>query len=210
MKEHKFSRQEALSFGWQTMKKKFWFLVGVLLFSGVLYIVPSAIADLAKKRSLTAVSVIFNIIYIILAYIVQMGMMGISLKLCDGQPAKVSDLFAYVNKFLKYIAASILYGLIVLGGTILLIVPGIIWGIQFGFYGYAIVDKDIGPVNALKQSSRMTYNAKWDLAIFGLLVFLINLLGILCLLLGLFATLPATMIASAFVFRQLEKSTHGV
>ncbi len=208
MKEHKFSRPEALSFGWQTMKKNFWFLAGLLALSGVLYFVPSAIADATKKK-LLPVSVIFNIIYIVVSYIAQMGIMGISLKLCDGEHVKISDLFAYTSRFFKYLAASILYVLIVLGGTILLVVPGIIWGIQFGLYGYNIVDKNSGPITALKYSSKITRQAKWDLAVFGLFVFAINLLGILCLILGLFATLPATMIASAFVFRQLEKSQHG-
>lgn len=208
MQERKFSRKEALNFGWQVMKKNFWLLVGIFLIAGLFYFLPSAIAEATKKKILP-VSVIFNIIYIIVSYIVQMGMMGIALKLCDGERVKINDLFAYTGKFFKYLAASILYGLIVLGGTILLVVPGIIWGIRFGLYGYAIVDKDIGPISALKLSSKITYGAKWDLAVFGLFVFGINLLGILCLILGLFATLPATMIASAFVFRQLEKSAHG-
>ena len=42
-----------------------------------------------------------------------------------------------------------------------------------------------------------------DLFLFGLLLDLINLLGAICLLIGLFATFPTAMVAMAFVYRKL-------
>jgi len=41
------------------------------------------------------------------------------------------------------------------------------------------------------------------LSLFDLLLGLINLLGAICLLIGLFATIPTTMVATAFVYRKL-------
>ena len=105
--------------------------------------------------------------------------------------------------FFKYLIGSILYGLIVFAGTILLIIPGIIWGIQFCFYDYFIIDKGLGPIEALKRSSAITRGVKWDLFVFSLILLGINLLGALCLLIGLFATIPTTMVAIAFVYRKL-------
>ena len=86
----------------------------------------------------------------------------------------------------------------------MLIVPGIIWAIKFQYYGYFIVDKGLGPIKALEASSELTDGIKWDLFLFGLLLFCINILGLLCLLIGSFATVPTTMLAYTFVYRKLE------
>jgi len=48
------------------------------------------------------------------------------------------------------------------------------------------------------------------LFLFDLLLTLINLLGALCLLIGLFATIPTTMVAIAFVYRKLLAQTEIV
>ncbi len=45
--------------------------------------------------------------------------------------------------------------------------------------------------------------AKWDLFLFGLLLGLINFVGALVFLIGLFATIPTTMVAYAYVYRHL-------
>jgi uncharacterized membrane protein len=86
---------------------------------------------------------------------------------------------------------------------ILLIIPAIIWGIKFRFFSYFIIDKGAGPIEALKRSSSITMGAKWDLFLFGLLLIGINILGFLALVIGLFATIPTSMVAIAFVYRKL-------
>jgi uncharacterized membrane protein len=90
---------------------------------------------------------------------------------------------------------------------LLLIVPGIIWGIKFCFFDYFVVDKRLGPIEALKRSSAITRGVKWDLFVFFLMLTGINLLGAFCLLIGLFAAIPTTMVAQAFVYRRLLAQT---
>ena len=68
------------------------------------------------------------------------------------------------------------------------------------------IEKGLGPVEALKASSSTTMGAKWDLFLFGLLLGLINLAGFLCLVVGLFATIPTSMVAYAYVYRELSGS----
>jgi hypothetical protein len=58
-----------------------------------------------------------------------------------------------------------------------LIVPGIILGLMFMFYGYVMIEKKRGPIQAFKESKRFTDGAKWDLFLFSLLVIGLNLLG---------------------------------
>jgi len=202
MSTEKFSKAEAVTFGWETMKSNFWFLVGVLIMGSLIPFVPYILAE-AVKKNIRALYIIFKIIEIALELIISLGMIKIALKLCDKQKPAIKDLFSCVNLFPEYLISSVIYALIILGGLVLLIVPGIIGGIKFQFIGYFIVEKGAGPIEALKRSAAITRGAKWDLFLFALLLMLINLVGLLALIIGLFATIPVTMMANAFVYRKL-------
>ncbi len=135
------------------------------------------------------------------------GLIKIALSFCDEQKPSFATLFDAWDCFWRYVGASILYGLIILGGLILLIVPGIVWAVKFSLCYYFVIDKGLGPIEALKASSRTTMGVKWQLFGFGILCALINLLGMLCLLVGVFATYPTVLVASALVYRQLSAQT---
>ncbi|MFH1233046.1 MAG: DUF975 family protein [Patescibacteria group bacterium] len=202
MTTEKFSKKEAIKFGWEITKNNLVFFIGLLIVAGLISTIPSIISEAIKTNSF-ALYIVINIVSQILGLIIGMGLIRITLKFCDNKKGEFSDLFSCFPLFFKYLLGSILYGLIVLGGMILLIVPGIIWAIEFQFFGYFIVDKGLGPIEALKKSSAITKNTKWDLFLFSLLLIGINLLGILCLGVGLFAAIPTIMVATAFVYRKL-------
>lgn len=152
------------------------------------------------------IGTIIAIAFALLNAVLQMGLIRISLKISDGQQAAFSDIFSCYPLLIKYLLGALLYSIICLCGFILLIVPGVIWAIKFSQYGYLIIDRGYGPIEALKRSALITEGAKWDLFLFGLLLMGINLLGALCLMLGLFASIPISMVAAAFVYRSLQKS----
>jgi len=197
----KFSKKEAINFGWDISKKNFRFFILLFTLVVVVFIILSFIQSLVNEKSL--LSLILYIINIVVQIIISMGLVKISLKFCDNEKPKISDLFSSYPLFFKFLIGSIIYGLIVIGGLILLIIPGIIWAIQFQFFAYLILDKGISPIEALKKSSKITKGTKWDLFLFGILLGFINILGALAFLVGLFVTIPATMIATAFVYRKL-------
>ncbi len=202
MEAKKFSCSEAFKFGWEAVKNNFGFFIGLTVIYGLIIFVPSGIAESFKKTS-TALYILTTIIASVISTIVHMGLVKILLNFHDGKNAKISDLFSCAGLFFKYISGSILYALIALAGILLLIIPGIIWMIQFSFCSYFIVDKALGPITALKKSSAITKGVKWELFILGLLVFGINILGILALFVGLLVTVPLTMLAMVFVYRKL-------
>ena len=72
------------------------------------------------------------------------------------------------------------------------------------FFKYLIIDKGLGPIEALKESRRITTGQRWQLLLFVLILALLNILGALALFIGLFVTMPVTMIAMAHVYRGLE------
>ena len=202
----KFDISEAVQFGWDTTKSNIGFFIGLLIVMGLIEYVPDIIAVIIEEDA-PILSIIIQIASFVLSMIIVMGLIKICLRFCDGEKGEFSDLFSCYPLFFKYLIGSILYGLIVVVGLILLIIPGIIWAIKFQFFDYLIVDKGLGPIDALEKSSEITRGVKWDLFLFAILLGIINLMGLLCLLVGLFVTIPITMVAMAFVYRELLPET---
>jgi uncharacterized membrane protein len=202
MATKKFSKGEAIRFGWNAMKNNLGFFIGLLILAGSILIILSILQGLTVEGA-PGFSFLLSIASVVVQLIIEIGLIKIALKFADNTKAELGDLFSCYPLFFKYLGASILYGLIILGGIILLIIPAFIWGIKFQFFGYFIVDKGAGPIEALKRSSSITMGAKWDLFLFGLLILGINILGFLALVIGLFATIPTSMVAIAYVYRKL-------
>jgi uncharacterized membrane protein len=200
----RFSKSEVLRAGWSTVSNNFGFLLGV---TGISFLIMLA-AQLAGMTH-GATSVLFHVIYYLIDGLIIMGMIKIALKLIDGHEAAVGDLFSCLPQLLSYVGSSLLYSLIIIVGFVLLIVPGIILGLIFMFFAYGIVDKNDGPIEALKRSARITAGVKWDLFLLMLMLLGINFLGMLALLVGLLATVPFSIIVMAFVYRKLTAETEG-
>jgi uncharacterized membrane protein len=197
-----------LGYGWQVMKANFWFFAGVLLVSTLLPQVFFIMDRIAKAMVLpeAAVWIIYAITTIagyVITYAMQIGIIKIALSFCDERKPAFGTLFAARGCFWRFVGTLILQMLIVLGGLILLIVPGIIWGIKFSQATYFVIDKGMRPIEALKASARTTYGVKWKLLGFWIVCMAIMMAGMLCLLVGIFAAWPVVMVAQAMVYRQL-------
>lgn len=210
MEKKNFSNTEAIKYGWSVMKANLWYFVGILIVAWLIVGIPGALADHFQKNDMGFLALLFNIITSVLRVIISIGMIKIALKFLAEEKPEFMDLFRFQGNFWRFVGGSILYGLIVVAGFILLIVPGIYWAIKFQWFGYCIVDQKLGPVNALKKSAEMTQTVKWQLLGFALVIMGINILGFLCLFIGLFATVPTTLMAYAFVYRKLLGQTEAV
>ena len=197
----KFNGREAIGFGWKAMKANWIFFLAFLIvqFSVVFGFgaVQNAVKDSGALEFLVGV--------IAYAASLLLGLMGASLalKLTQQNEIVYADLFTHIPSFLNYFLGSLLVSAICIVGFILLIIPGVIWSLQFSQATYLILDQGLDPIAALKKSSAITKGAKMNLLGFYGLIFGVHLLGILCLILGLLAAIPTAMVASAFVYRKL-------
>lgn len=82
-------------------------------------------------------------------------------------------------------------------------IPGIILAIKLFFFDYFIVDQDLGAVESLKASFRLTKGRLLKLLAFFLAVVLINFGGVLLLGIGLLFTMPVSFLATAYVYKKL-------
>jgi hypothetical protein len=202
-----FSIQEAFSAGWEAFKSRIGFFIGLLLLYWALTAIPQVGIQQIKNIWL---ALPLAVIILLFEYFLKAGIIKISLAVADGGDAQIGDLFSGWPVFVPLLLATLLFALAIGIGFVLLIVPGIIVSIMFQYYGYFIVDKKMGPVEALKASAALTKGVRWKLFGFGLVIALLNIGGALLLLLGLFVTVPVSLVAVAHVYRKLLPQTQFV
>lgn len=196
----KFSIKEAFSKGWEVFKKNYLILIAVTAINLVITGAPNAWVEKTNSSMFP-----FDIIVWIIAAFLQIGIITITLKLIDGKEAKIEDLWTNARLIWRYLSVMILYGFIVFIGLILLIVPGIIWAVKYQFAEYLVVDKNMDPMTALRESGKITEGIKLRLILFGFAMVGLMILGAIALGVGIFIAIPVTWIAYAYVYRNLTK-----
>jgi uncharacterized membrane protein len=209
MSEKRFSKREAIEFGWRTMRENLGLFIGFLVVSMLASLFLSGFADLFQKR-LPFLSLVFNLGYILLTIAINIVGIKIALKFCDNHQRTLAEVISFTpSLFLKFTAGYILYSLLVAAGLILLIVPGLFFMVKYQYVIYYIADRDTDIGEAFGKSSQITKGIKWELFVFLILLSLINMAGVLCFFVGLLVTIPVTMVAMAYVYRKLSGSSAG-
>ncbi len=202
MKDTSLSIQSAINFGWMTFKKHWsFFLLLILTTVGIMLL-----AQLIFVRGGEGLVFVIYIVQTIVLSIMSIGLIQIILKIIDNdKKPEFLNLFTEWKFLLNFLLASILKGVIIFAGLILFIIPGIILSIRLSMTKVLVVDKNMGPIKAIKESFRMTENFGWDLLAFYMVAGIIQLLGLLALFVGLAVATPLTLVAYLHIYRQLGK-----
>ena len=91
-------------------------------------------------------------------------------------------------------------------GCIAGLAMGIYFSIRYQFLPYVILDyPDLSPTDMLKKASTLSKGSLVQLLGFAIILGLINLLGLICIVLGLIITIPLTKIAHAGAYQYLKE-----
>jgi uncharacterized membrane protein len=194
-----------VSYGWNA----FWKNVGpMLLLTLVIVVVNVVISLIGQAMDSVVLSLVVSAIGWIVGLLLALGLIRASLAVTRGEKPEVGMLFDSAG-FGPYILASILFGIGVAIGLILCIVPGIIFGIVFMFYGYLIAENPdrMGPTDALKRAAEISKGHRWELFGFAIVLLLINIVGAIACGVGLLFTYGITAIAVAHAYRALSGQT---
>lgn len=218
LEQRPFGVGDAISYGW----RKYWQNVGVLLAITVLILVinavlggiVSAIGSAFPRIHYTSGNtrygigvgfILAQLVNLVIGAVLAMGLIRATLAITEGRKADVSMLFR-TEGLGAYIVASILVGLGVLLGLILLIVPGIILLIMWHFFGFVIVQNpEISATDAMRRSAEITRGHRWPLFGLGLLLLGINLLGLVACCVGVIFTEGITAMAVAYAYKTLSE-----
>jgi uncharacterized membrane protein len=195
----KLSVKECLTFGWKTFKARPWFFVGTFLIYALIQILLSVVQERMP-------GIISFLLSIGVSSLLSIGLIHTYFKAhTDVLSPRFADLWN-PKPFWTYLGTSILLGIIVVVGLILLIVPGVIAALALAFSGYLVVYRGMKPIEALKESARLTKGNRSKLFLLGLSLIGLAILGAIPLFLGLLVVGPVSMLAGIHAYRTLEKS----
>jgi len=197
-----FVPMDAIRFAWDALKKNLNFFIVLMLIVAIFYNLPSFVMmalfeyyppiDMGSMQSVLMVVVPLAILSIIMYLLIELGLIRISLYIRDNKTPEIKDLFNDPKLLIDYFIASLIFGLMVASGMIIMSLGGFLIGqndssvgfiivlaliffvlgiylfLKYQFYGYLIVDKGLGPIEALKQSSKLTDGALKNILVFWL------------------------------------------
>lgn len=217
-----FVPMDAIRFAWDALKKNIWFFIVLMIIVAIFYNLPSFVMmalfqhypqiDMESMQSVLMMVGPLAILSIIMYLLIELGLIRISLYIRDNKTPEIKDLFNDPKLLIDYFIASLIFGLMIASGMIIMslggfllrqndssfgfiivlalifFVIGIYLFLKYQFYGYLIVDKGLGPIEALKQSSKLT-----DGALKNILVFWLELscgIAVILIILGILIAIP--------------------
>lgn len=189
------------------MKTTYWLASIVYL---VIYAVVAAVLGFTLGAVSDPITGAFNFLGLIgqLILMLVMGPIGaglyvIALKFSVGAKIEVGELFKHFDKTIPLFLVTMLLYIIVAIGFVLLIIPGIYLLVACSMAMPLVIDKNMGPWEAL-MTSRKAITHKWfNMLGFMFLTGLVVFVGFLALLVGALWAVPLVMLALATLYRDM-------
>jgi len=195
--------EDAVRWGWSTFTKNIAFILAVEIAALVTLGVVSAAADYLERFS-DFHEVVMAFADFVVTMIITLGAINVALKYRDGEDVEFANMFDRFGLLAAFLAAAVLTKLAIGIGLLFLVIPGIVVAVRFCLTGFLVVNEELGPIEAIQRSVRLTDGFGIDLFLFGMLLLGINILGALALGVGLFVSMPVTILAAAYVYRHLN------
>lgn len=155
---------------------------------------------LIQQYNFGPTSFIVMIISNIVGIWVALGVIRVTLDFLDGKSVSFSTAFSQSHKLVTAVLASILFGIAVGIGFLLLIFPGIYLLTTYSFYMHAIVDKNKGIMESFEYSKQLTRQNKINVFVLGLLSICAGIAGALAIMVGLLWAIPTVYIAFSVAY----------
>ncbi|PSN17377.1 hypothetical protein C7271_18050 [filamentous cyanobacterium CCP5] len=187
--------------GWEIFKQFAPGFIGYVILLGVIGIVLGLLpAPLGNRGAEGGTGLLPFIYQVFIAPVLSAGFYIVAFQIARNRSPEFSDFFRGFNRYLPIFLVSLISGLLIVIGIILLIIPGIYLAVSYLFSLLLVIDKNMSFWNAMETSRRLV-SKKW-FSFFGLLIVLtlLNIAGAIVFGLGLLVTFPLTgcIIAAAY------------
>lgn len=195
-------------------KRHFYYFFSAFLFIGIVNIALSAISPSAEEYSSLSLMAIGGVVAVLISIVGVFIQMYLQMKVMKATLSVVRDpdyVPQFQNFFVRegdgrtivwrFFLTSILVGFFVLGGFILLIIPGIYIAIRMSFAVYILVDKKCRPMEAIRASWELTRGNFWKIFRFALITgffFLITFIAFI-------VTIPLMQVMQITLYNRLQK-----
>jgi len=193
--EFSFKIGQKIKEAWPIYKAHFSaFLIMMLAMSGLQY--------LGTKDNFI-VTIVYYLVLVFLMYV----FIRFSVNLVDKKENNSfsKEMFPSVNQYWNLLKTMILSLLCIMGGFLLLIVPGFYLAGRLVFANYISVDKNKGGRASIKESWEITKDYGWKLFWKSLVIGLFVALGFIVFFIGSFITYPVGIIILLMMYREFYK-----
>lgn len=155
--------------------------------------------------------VLLAIIYCVLSGVVPLILQGpltvgfhiFTMKKLMGRRPEIADMFTGFNFFVPALVATILISVLTTLGTILCVIPGLVIAAMYKFTYLFILDKRMDFWPAMQASHAICKQDYFGFTMFLLALVGVNLLGVICCVIGVFVTIPLTFAAITVAYREI-------
>ena len=109
--------------------------------------------------------------------VLAIGWAFLFLRAVRGEEIKASEIFSAFSCFGRAWTTQMLFTLIILGGFLLLVVPGVIFSLMFGMCVYAVMDKEMSAVESVNYSKKITKGYRGLIFVLYVAIGFLTLLG---------------------------------
>jgi hypothetical protein len=179
------------------------FVLATLVLFGAWAGLELAVATLHRLG--VALNVVLHLAFLVLFSGLMVGFHGIALQAIEGRAPTLKDLTGLLARGPTVLLAWCLYCLAVAAGLVLLVVPGVHIAVRYSLFGHVLASRQASALDALREAGSLAQGRWWALCRCLLAVAALNLAGAAILGLGLFISLPVGLLATASLFRALQR-----
>lgn len=193
----------ALTIAWELYKRNAAILIGAYViqmalnfgisFASTLLSILAQNLEGGPSLAAMLIDSISSIVGTVIQWWLTLGYLRITFAIARYQPVDIGMLFSGGRYMLRYVGASILFGLAFGVGLLLLIIPGIYVFLTYWPYMYFIVDRDCSVSESFRLSGEYTPGNRLSIVLIMLISVGLMALGILACLVGWLATMPIAM-----------------
>jgi hypothetical protein len=199
------SLRQAISFAWTTFQSQFSLFTTILLtFFGV-WVILEMIVILSQQLGIM-LWVAAHLAFLFVFACFELGFLQICLTLSSGRVPSYASLFKPSASVPLFMIGQIGYFFMVTAGLALFLIPGLYLATRYSLFGFSFAQDQVSLRSSFRQSAILSTGKQAFLLKVLVLLFLFNLLGASLLGLGLFVSIPISVLALTDCYRQLRAS----
>ncbi|GHA01766.1 hypothetical protein GCM10008090_08680 [Arenicella chitinivorans] len=187
------------------MKSPFWIaaIIYGMLSLGFSFVTTTVAGDPATGSVNWVGYIAMNLLQMIVLTPVAAGLMMIGVKHAVGAPVNFNEIYQHFDKTMPLFLTMLLMYILIIIGFILLIIPGLYLSVGFALAMPLVIDKRMGPIEALTTSCKAITHKWFSFFGFWVLSLLVVIAGFLALFVGVIWAYPLVVLAIGIIYRDV-------
>lgn len=197
-----FSSGDLLDQSWRIFKQNLWPLLGGALTISALSVAANLIDYWSPFEWSFLITWLFYLVQFVLSGPLMLGYYKMIRCAVAGHRVEFTDIFYGFSRFLPAFFANFVIGIFTAIGFLFCIIPGMLVSLVYLPVYLFILDGENDFWKAMEASRKLVMNNFTQWLLLGVVLFLLNLAGMLLCCVGVLATMPMTFIAITLAYEQ--------